>query len=66
MAGKVINYLIHDNLKIAMLGHLSKQSNFPELAYQTVVDEILSSGTNIDKIQLSVASRDNVGKLIHI
>lgn len=66
MAGKVINYLIHDNLKSATLGHLSKQSNFPELAYKTVVNEIISSGTNIDKIQLSVASRDNVGKLIHI
>lgn len=66
MAGKVINYLINDNLKSAKLGHLSKQSNFPELAYTTVVNEIISSGTNINKIQLSVASRDSVGELIHI
>ena len=29
MAGKVINYLINYNLKNAMLGHLSKESNFP-------------------------------------
>ena len=27
IASKVINYLLHDNLKIAMLGHLSKESN---------------------------------------
>lgn len=65
-AGKVINYLIHNNLETAMLGHLSKENNFPELAYQTVVDEIISSGTDVSKISLSVASRDNVGKLICI
>ena len=66
MAGKVINYLIHNNLKKAMLGHLSKESNFPELAYQTVVDEILSAGTDISNLNLTVASRDNIGDLIHI
>ncbi len=66
IAGKVINYLIHDNLQTAILGHLSKESNFPELAYQTVANEIISSGTDISNISLSVASRDNVGKLIHI
>jgi phosphoribosyl 1,2-cyclic phosphodiesterase len=66
MAGKVINYLIHDNLQSAMLGHLSKESNFPELAYQTVADEIISAGTDINKIKISVASRDHIGNLIHI
>ncbi len=66
VASKVINYLLQGKLKIAMLGHLSKESNFPELAYQTVVDEILSSGTDISKLTLSVASRDKVGNLIHI
>ncbi len=65
-AGQTINYLINSGLKKAVLGHLSKESNFPELAYQTVVDEILSSGTNIDNFNLSVASRDFPGKLITI
>ncbi len=65
-ASKVINYLIHDNLKIAMLGHLSKESNFPELAYQTVVDEMINSGNDVSKINLSVASRDHASNLIHI
>ena len=65
-AGKVVNYLLHSNLQTAMLGHLSKENNFPELAYQTVVDEILESGSDISKINLSVASRDNVSKIIHI
>lgn len=66
VASKVINYLLQGNLKTAMLGHLSKESNFPELAYQTVVDELLKSGTDVSKLNLSVASRDKVGKLIHI
>ena len=65
-AGQTINYLINSGLKKAVLGHLSKESNFPELAYQTVVDEILSNGTNIDNFNLSVASRDCPGKLIKI
>ena len=66
VASKVINYLLQGNLKTAMLGHLSKESNFPELAYQTVVDELISSGTDVSKLNLSVASRDQIGKLIHI
>ena len=65
-AGQTINYLINSGLKKAVLGHLSKESNFPELAYQTVVNEILSNGTNIDNFNLSVASRDFPGKLITI
>ena len=66
MAGKTISYLLQSGLKSAMLGHLSKQSNFPELAYQTVVDELISNGTNLDDFNLSIASRDLPGKLIHI
>ena len=66
VASKVINYLLQGNLKTAMLGHLSKESNFPELAYQTVVNELINSGTDVSKLTLSVASRDTVGKLIHI
>lgn len=57
MAGQTINYLIKSGLKNAILGHLSKESNFPELAYQTVMDELISNGTNIDNFSLSVASR---------
>lgn len=66
VAGQTINYLIKSGLKKAILGHLSKESNFPELAYQTVVDEIISNSTNLDNFNLSVASRDYPGKLIHI
>lgn len=62
MAGKTISYLLKNgNLATAMLGHLSKESNFPELAYKSVIDEIISNNSNIN---LSVASRDCPSKLI--
>ena len=65
MAGKTISYLLKNgNLSTAMLGHLSKESNFPELAYRTVIDEIISNNDN--NFNLSVASRDLPGKLINI
>lgn len=65
MAGKTITYLTKNgNLKTAMLGHLSKESNFPALAYQTVVDELISNNANNDSLSLSVASRDCPGNLI--
>ena len=66
MAGKTINFLMKSGLESALLGHLSKESNFPELAYQTVVDEIISNGTDSSKINISVASRDYPGKLFSI
>lgn len=67
IAGKTISYLLKSGLKNAMLGHLSKESNFPELAYQTVVDELISNNSfDKDSISLSVASRNVHSKLIHI
>ena len=65
MAGKTLSYLSkNSNLDTAMLGHLSKESNFPELAYQTVVDELISNCIEDNSIQLSVANRDCPSKLI--
>lgn len=65
MAGKTISYLSKNSkLNTAMLGHLSKESNFPELAYQTVIDELISSCAGDSNIKLSVANRDCPSKLI--
>ena len=63
-AGKTISHLLNSGLQQAMLGHLSKESNFPELAYKTVIDEIISSNYNENSIKLSVASRDIPGNII--
>ena len=67
IAGKTISYLLKSGLKTAMLGHLSKESNFPELAYQTVIDELIANSNFEDNsISLSVASRDTHSELLHI
>ncbi|MBP3802206.1 MAG: MBL fold metallo-hydrolase [Clostridia bacterium] len=65
-AGKTISCLLKNNLKQAMLGHLSKENNFPELAYKTVVEELISGNYNENSLQLSVASRDIPGNMIEI
>ena len=67
IAGKTISYLLQSGLKTAMLGHLSKESNFPELAYQTVIDELITNHSfDKNSMQLSVAGRDNHSNLIKI
>ena len=66
LAGKTISHLLKSGLKNAMLGHLSKESNFPELAYQTVVDELIYNNYDENSISLSVASRDEHSKIIQI
>ena len=63
-AGRTISHLMQSGLKQAMLGHLSKESNFPELAYKTVVDELLANNYDENAIKLGVASRDNPGEII--
>ena len=64
LAGKTISYLLNSGLKQAVLGHLSKQSNFPELAYKTVIDEIMCTKYDVNSLKLSVASRDIPGNKI--
>lgn len=65
-AGKTICKLLNSGLKQALLGHLSKESNFPELAYKTVVEELLLDNHSENSIKLGVASRDTPGKFINI
>ena len=66
LAGKTISHLLKSGLQQAMLGHLSKESNFPELAYKTVIDELISSNYNENSLKLSVASRDIPGNRCNI
>lgn len=65
-AGKTIATLMKKNLKEVMLGHLSKENNFPELAYQTVVEEIMNNNADINEIKLGVASRNTPSKIINL
>ena len=49
-----------------MLGHLSKENNFPELAYQTVAQELMSNHYDENTFSLSVASRFCPSKVIDV
>ena len=40
-SGRLLSRLLHDNLKSVFLGHLSKENNLAELAYEAVRLEIL-------------------------
>ena len=64
MAGKTISHLVKSGLQSAMLGHLSKENNFPELAYKTVAEELIANNQDESIVNLSVASRTEPGKLI--
>jgi len=68
MSGSLLSELLDDSLKYVMLGHLSKENNFAELAYETVRSEIDLSDSEIKSsdIELYVANRDEVSKSIKI
>ena len=66
VAGQTVSKLIHSGLEGAMLGHLSKESNFPDLAYKTVLEELNSQHHSEKIIDLNVADRSKPSKLIHI
>lgn len=65
-AGKTISALMKKDLKEVMLGHLSKENNFPELAYQTVAEQLMANNADINTIKLGVANRNEPGKIINV
>ena len=65
-AGKTIGHLVSSGLNQAMLGHLSKENNFPELAYQTVTEELKNHKITSKDITINVAGRDEPSKIIKI
>ena len=64
--GKLIGHLTKSGLNSVMLGHLSKENNFPELAYETVLEELHNNNIDCSKINVSVANRDYPSKFINI
>lgn len=59
-AGKILCQVLHENMKGIFLGHLSKENNYAELAYETVKLELLlgESPYRAEELPLSVASRE--------
>ena len=68
LTGRLLCNILHDNLKYVMLGHLSKENNYEELARETVKLEVTMGDTpfNGEDIPLMVAKRDTMSKILDI
>ncbi len=64
--GRLISHLMGSGLNSVMLGHLSKENNFPELAQQTVLEELQKNHQDASKIEIFVARRDYPSEFINI
>ncbi len=62
---KLIKTLYEGGVSKFILGHLSKENNFPELAYQTVLNELNSSEVDTP-FYLSIAKRDFVDDVLEL
>lgn len=65
-AGRLLNQILHDSMKHIFLGHLSKENNYEELAFETVRLEV-TMGEGPYKgsdFAISVAKRDTPGALV--
>jgi phosphoribosyl 1,2-cyclic phosphodiesterase len=68
LSGRLLERVICDKLKAVVLGHLSKENNYEELAYETVRLEITMGQTSYKPgdFPITVAKRDSVSELIAI
>lgn len=68
LSGKLLSRLLHDNLKAVVLGHLSKENNLAELAYETVRLEISMADNPYrpDDFPIFVANRSEISQLVEI
>lgn len=67
-SGRLLSRILHDKLQTIILGHLSKENNLPELAYEAVRMEI-TLGDNpyrAEDFNLQVANRSEVSPIVRI
>lgn len=67
-SGRLLGRILHDKLKYIILGHLSKENNLPELAYEAVRMEITMGDNpyNANDFPIMVASRSEVSSVVNI
>ncbi len=58
--GQLLSEIISDRMQYIILGHLSKDNNYPELAFETVRNELMFNDIDIKEmdIEIKVARRD--------
>jgi phosphoribosyl 1,2-cyclic phosphodiesterase len=58
-AGNLITRAIRRGTEIVLLGHLSKENNFPQLAYKTVENILIENGIEVNPgVCLNMTYRD--------
>lgn len=64
--GQLVRALLNDHIKGIYLGHLSKENNYPDLAFEAVKDELFGNAFSTDcrDFNMMVASRDGCSTLI--
>lgn len=66
-AAKLAERLLHERLKYIVLGHLSKENNYPELAYETMRQRVWSAWKYpLSQPQISVANREKPSALLRL
>ena len=65
-AGKLLARILHDRIKHIFLGHLSKENNYPSLAYETVKVEIDEADVEYrgSDFRIDVAKRDAMSEVV--
>ena len=68
LSGRLLCDILHGGLKHILLGHLSKDNNYAELAYETVKLEVTLSDTEFkgEDLDLQVAKRDSVSQIFTV
>lgn len=67
-SGRLLSRILHDDMQAIVLGHLSKENNLPELAYEAVRMEITMGDNpyNANDFRMMVANRSDVSPIINI
>lgn len=67
-SGRLLNRILHDDLKAVVLGHLSKENNMPELAYEAVRMEITMGNCpyRAEDFHIMVADRSELSQVVAV
>lgn len=67
-SGQLLSRVLNDHMKGIYLGHLSQENNLPELAFETVRVEILTSEADYrpEDLPIRVADRKRPSALLEI
>lgn len=68
LSGQLLSRVLNDKMQTIILGHLSKENNLPELAYETVRVEITMADNEYkaNDFPIRVASRSEVSEIVEI